>query len=199
MSVKSPLSSRYLRRMHPEISHFPRHIFYGGNLLDGVNVRNPNYGNPLLQTVCRSVAIFRPFTVLNLDSKEEKTGTSLSNPAEARLAVYLVEQLKTFSRGLSTESRIAVITPYAQQSRLLQQTFADALGPSFEKFIEVNTVDAYQGREGKQMRGRVLHVDAVAIVLTMSFILVIKRTLSYFLLSELRKVKGLVFFRMYVV
>lgn len=136
-------------RMHPEISHFPRHIFYGGNLLDGVNVRNPKYGNPLVETVRRSVAIFRPFTVLNLDSKEEKTGTSLSNPAEARLAVYLVEQLKTFSRGLSTESRIAVITPYAQQSRLLRQIFADSLGPEFEKFIEVNTVDAFQGREGK--------------------------------------------------
>lgn len=105
---------------------------------------------------------------MNLDSKEEKKGTSLSNPTEARLAVYLVEQLKTFSRGLSTESRIAVITPYAQQSRLLQQTFADALGPSFEKFIEVNTVDAYQGREGKHVRGRVLYVAVVTIVLTLS-------------------------------
>ena len=91
--------------------------------------------------------MFRPFTILNLDSKEEKVGTSLSNPSEARLAVYLFEQLKQFSHGLSTKSRIAVITPYAQQSRLLEQTFSDALGPGYEKVVEVNTVDAFQGRE----------------------------------------------------
>ena len=93
------------------------------------------------------MATFRPFTILNLDSREEKVGTSLSNPSEARLAVFLIEQLKQFSRGLSTKSRIAVITPYAQQSRLLQQTFADTLGQGYDKFVEVNTVDAYQGRE----------------------------------------------------
>lgn len=133
--------------MHPQISHFPRHIFYGGNLSDGPNVRNPEYGNPLLETVCRSVATFKPFTILNLDSKEEKVGTSLSNPSEARLAVYLFEQLKQFSRGNATNSRIAIITPYAQQSRLLKQTFADAIGPEYERFVEVNTVDAFQGRE----------------------------------------------------
>jgi senataxin len=133
--------------MHPQISHFPRHIFYGGQLLDGPNVRNPDYGNPLVQTVSRSVAMFRPFTILNLDSREEKAGTSMSNPAEAQLAVYLFQQLKQFSRGLSTKSRVAVITPYAQQSRLLKQTFADALGPTYDKAVEVNTVDAFQGRE----------------------------------------------------
>lgn len=115
--------------------------------MDGPNVRDPNYGNPLLETVRRSVANFNPFTILNLDSKEEKVGTSLSNPTEARLAVFLFEQLKQFSRGIATKSRIAIITPYAQQSRLLKQTFADSIGPDFEKFVEVNTVDAFQGRE----------------------------------------------------
>lgn len=134
-------------RMHPKISHFPRHIFYGGNLLDGVNVRDPKYGSPLIETVCRSVAMFQPFTILNLDSKEEKVGTSLSNPSEARLAVFLFEQLKQFSRGLSIKSRVAVITPYAQQSRLLQKTFSDSIGPDYDKMVEVNTVDAFQGRE----------------------------------------------------
>lgn len=91
--------------------------------------------------------MFQPFTILNLDSKEEKRGTSLSNPPEARLAAYLFQQLKQFSRGLSTQSRVAVITPYAQQSNLLKQTFANELGPEFEKLVEVNTVDAFQGRE----------------------------------------------------
>ena len=46
-------------RMHPKISHFPRHIFYGGNLLDGPNVAKPGYGNPLLGVVQMRVPTFQ--------------------------------------------------------------------------------------------------------------------------------------------
>lgn len=42
-------------RMHPEISHFPRHIFYGGTLLDGPNVTQPNYGSPLIPIISSKV------------------------------------------------------------------------------------------------------------------------------------------------
>ena len=52
-------------RMHPKISHFPRHIFYGGNLLDGPNVTNKGYGNPLLQRINFSV----PSLQVNSSSK----------------------------------------------------------------------------------------------------------------------------------
>jgi len=134
-------------RMHPKISHFPRHIFYGGNLLDGPNVKKADYGNPLRGIICRRVPTFQPFMILDLDSKEERGGTSLSNMAEAKLAVHLYQQLKEVSQGLSTKSKVAVITPYAQQSKLLRRSFADILGPQYEKFVEVNTVDAFQGRE----------------------------------------------------
>jgi len=61
--------------------------------------------------------------------------------------VYLYQQLKVHTRGLSTSSRVAVITPYAQQSKLLRSLFSDALGPKYEDVVEVNTVDAFQGRE----------------------------------------------------
>jgi senataxin len=134
-------------RMHPQISHFPRHIFYDGALQDGPNVRQSDYGNPLRGILCRSVPAFQPLTILDLDSKEERGGTSLSNAAEARLAVYLYQQLKVVTRGISASSRVAVITPYAQQMRLLRQSFSEALGPKFADAVEVNTVDAFQGRE----------------------------------------------------
>ena len=134
-------------RMHPKISHFPRHIFYGGNLLDGPNVTKPDYGDPLRGIVCRAVPTFQPLTILDLDSKEERGGTSLSNSAEAQLAVFLYEKLKEMSDGLSSKSRVAVITPYAQQARLLRKSFTDALGQRYTDFVEVNTVDAFQGRE----------------------------------------------------
>ncbi|GAX14013.1 senataxin [Fistulifera solaris] len=134
-------------RMHPKISHFPRHIFYGGALLDGPNVRQGDYGDPLRSILCRSVPNFQPFTILDLDSKEERGGTSLANSAEARLCVYIYQQLKTLTRGLSTTTRVAIITPYAEQMRLLRKTFSNELGRNYEAFVEVNTVDAFQGRE----------------------------------------------------
>ena len=45
-------------RMHPEISRFPRQIFYGGNLKDGPNVEAINYGNPLRRVVLTKVEAF---------------------------------------------------------------------------------------------------------------------------------------------
>jgi senataxin len=136
-------------RMHPEISHFPRNIFYGGALLDGPNVTTPDYGNPLRQIVCTRFPRFRPFTVLDLDSREERDGTSLANSSEARLAVFLYQQLQQLSgiANLSKQTKVAVISPYAQQKKLLARYFEEFLGPQYQSLVEVNTVDAFQGRE----------------------------------------------------
>jgi senataxin len=134
-------------RMHPNISHFPRNIFYGGALLDGPNVMDPDYGNPLRAVVCCAAPSLSPFMILDLDSEEERGGTSLSNLSEAKLAVYLYEQFRLLSHGLSAKSKVAIITPYAQQCRLLRNCFSDLLGPRYESSVEVNTVDAFQGRE----------------------------------------------------
>ncbi|KAG7374539.1 DNA helicase [Nitzschia inconspicua] len=136
-------------RMHPKISHFPRHIFYKGALLDGPNVQSRSYGNPLLQMITSQIPVFQPFTVLDLDSKEERGGTSLSNSAEAHLAMHLYMSLKQLTNDYVAQDRVAVITPYAQQAGLLRRCFGDVLGKEFAKLIEVNTVDAFQGREAK--------------------------------------------------
>ena len=39
------------------------------------------------------------------------------------------------------------ITPYAQQAALLRRTFENSLGGNYQQFVEINTVDAFQGRE----------------------------------------------------
>lgn len=91
----------------------------------------------------------KPFTVLDLDSKEERGGTSLSNSAEACLAVYLYTSLRELTQGLSAQSRLAVITPYSQQANVLRRQFENLLGRDFARYVEVNTVDAFQGREAK--------------------------------------------------
>ena len=46
-------------RMNPCISNFPRRIFYDGNLLDGSNVKNAEYGNPLHNVVINKFANFK--------------------------------------------------------------------------------------------------------------------------------------------
>uniref|UniRef100_A0A7S2XKG2 WW domain-containing protein n=1 Tax=Attheya septentrionalis TaxID=420275 RepID=A0A7S2XKG2_9STRA len=139
------LNTQY--RMHPDISDFPRRIFYDGNLLDGPNVKHPDYGNPLRRILTQRVPALSPFTVLDLDSSEERGGTSLANSGEARLAVHLYQSLLTESGGLSGQSKVAVITPYSQQASLLHRMFSKSLGPHYANRVEINTVDAFQGRE----------------------------------------------------
>jgi len=139
------LNTQY--RMHPSISDFPRRIFYDGKLIDGPNVKNPEYGNPLKRAIFQKFHSFQPFTVLDLESTEERGGTSLSNTNEAQLALHLFNNLRSATGGLSAKSRVAVITPYAQQAALLRRTFANSVGTDYERFVEVNTVDAFQGRE----------------------------------------------------
>ena len=46
-------------RMHPEISEFPRKIFYGGYLKDGSNVSKESYGNPFKEVVRSKFPAFR--------------------------------------------------------------------------------------------------------------------------------------------
>uniref|UniRef100_A0A7S4IUR5 WW domain-containing protein n=1 Tax=Odontella aurita TaxID=265563 RepID=A0A7S4IUR5_9STRA len=134
-------------RMHPKISDFPRRIFYDGKLLDGKNVLHPEYANPLSRLVFSKFPSFQNFTVLDLDSQEERGGTSLSNPSEAQLALHLFSSLRQETLGLSSQSRVAVITPYAQQANHLRRVFSSRLGSDYAKSVEVNTVDAFQGRE----------------------------------------------------
>mmetsp|Transcript_1678 Transcript_1678/g.3157 ORF Transcript_1678/g.3157 Transcript_1678/m.3157 type:complete len:601 (+) Transcript_1678:128-1930(+) len=139
------LNTQY--RMHPAISEFPRRIFYDGKLMDGLNVKHPEYGNPLKRAVFQKFPAFQPFTVMDLESSEERGGTSLANTGEAQLALHLFNNLRRGTEGKSTNTRVAVITPYAQQAALLRRTFSNSLGSGYERFVDISSVDAFQGRE----------------------------------------------------
>ena len=158
-------------RMNPMISFFPRSIFYNGELNDGPNVRKFNYGDPLRKKILSAlrkfqVCLWREFlsmllhnhstilnnfllfsqalTILNLNSSEQRSGTSLSNTAEARLALDLFLTLNRVTGNELGKFRVAVITPYSQQLSTLRNMFKNTEGTSK---VELNTVDAFQGRE----------------------------------------------------
>jgi len=157
-------------RMHPMISAFPQRIFYAGSLEDGPNVCKPNYGGDLNTTVRGNFRYFqvskalcfvyddafascacsnietsqKPFTILDIDSTEERDGTSLSNRTEANLALHLFSTLRDTAQ---IKARMAIITPYQQQVSLLRRIFQEKFGLSYTKFVDVSTIDSFQGKE----------------------------------------------------
>lgn len=130
-------------RMHPVISEFPRHIFYGGMLLDGPNVQKPDFGGELKDIITKKFPHFRQFNMLDLDSKEERDGTSLSNRDEADLVLHLYRTMDQESEGVVAQTRVAIITPYSQQVSLLHRIFGEAYGASYTVRVEIRYVTNY--------------------------------------------------------
>lgn len=139
------LNTQY--RMNPKISAFPRQIFYDGSLLDGQNVIQSSYGSELTQAISSKFCHFQPLTILDLDSFEEREGSNLSNLDEARLVLHLFSSLDNETNGLSKKSKVAVITPYMQQVFVIKRLFEDKYGLSFNRFVDISTIDAFQGKE----------------------------------------------------
>ena len=94
----------------------------------------------------------KSFTLLDLDSSEERGGTSLSNSAEAQLAVHLYSTLDKVTSGDLSKYKVAVITPYKEQISVLKRMFDQHFFKLNKKRktpnnIEIHTVDSYQGKE----------------------------------------------------
>lgn len=126
--------------MHPEIRAFPSHHFYGNALTDG-------------RSDCHAAwhkdSRFPPIVMYDVrgGKTEGGSGASLFNEAEARVvaaAIYAMNRAHFGGAG-GIRGMAAVLTPYGRQvkeiSKALQQK---GLG-----FIEVSTVDSFQGREAE--------------------------------------------------
>lgn len=130
-------------RMHADIMAFSSAEFYrgtleadpsvAGHLLSGLpDVRTGDeLGDTPVQFIDTSGALY--------DEEQEPGGESKRNPDEARLVCKKVDDL--LALGLSP-ARIAVITPYAAQVRLIRETLG-------QDGVEVATVDGFQGRENE--------------------------------------------------
>ncbi|HET6982707.1 MAG TPA: AAA domain-containing protein, partial [Myxococcaceae bacterium] len=136
--VRQMLREQY--RMNAELMELPSRAFYGGELR-----AHPSVASRTLATVLPGTTIDAP-PLLFLDTAgkgwEEVAppgSESLENPGEAEVVVARARAL--VAAGLDP-GQIAVITPYRAQ--------AAHISPALEGLgIEVDTVDAFQGREAE--------------------------------------------------
>ena len=134
------LSVQY--RMHPAISHFPRHVFYQGILQDAPSVvaqKLPFFASPPYE--------INPFVFVNIVGSRDMVSASTqsrSNPDEAKICVSLYSALAQMAQAnkISLAGRVGVISPYSDQVRLLKNEFEAA------KFdAEIASIDSFQGKE----------------------------------------------------
>ncbi len=137
--VKRMLREQY--RMNERIMSFPSAEMYGGELRAHPSVA----ARTLAEVLTPSAELDAPPVLFldtagkGFDEEQEETTRSLFNTGEADLVVARVKQL--LAAGLSPRE-LAVITPYSAQAFALRER-VEALSPD----VEVDTVDAFQGRE----------------------------------------------------
>ncbi|PHJ25439.1 rna-directed rna polymerase [Cystoisospora suis] len=140
------LSVQY--RMHPSISKFASSTFYQNQLRDAENIAD------LVQPPVPwyNIPIFKPLVFFAVNSTHMDSGTSLVNVDEANIVCQLIYLLKSVFTALGQAEwggRVAVISPYAQQVKLIRQQIKAKLGVTDGSMcpIDVNTVDGFQGQE----------------------------------------------------
>ncbi|KAI9095962.1 hypothetical protein DFS34DRAFT_625583 [Phlyctochytrium arcticum] len=135
------LSIQY--RMHPEISQFPSECFYQGKVQDA----------PRMAEICKapwhSDKMFPVYQLYDAHEGREQGGRGHSyfNQDEARLCAQLVETLCARFGGYSFAGKIGVITFYKLQVRKIKDEFIRRWSRDILKYIDINTVDGFQGQE----------------------------------------------------
>ncbi|XP_009863205.1 PREDICTED: probable helicase senataxin [Apaloderma vittatum] len=124
-------------RMHPDICLFPSNYVYGRTLkTDKATEENR----------CSSEWPFQPYLIFDVgDGREERDKDSFSNPQEVKLVLELIKTIKEKRKDLGLR-RIGIITPYSAQKKKIQEQLDRVFGRDMHPG-EVDTVDAFQGRE----------------------------------------------------
>lgn len=141
-----PIRLEVQYRMHPCLSEFPSNMFYEGSLQNGVTSRDRQLKNTHFPWPVKST----PMMFWASFGKEEisLSGTSYLNRVETMACEKLVTKL--FLDGVRPE-QIGIITPYEGQRAYVVQylTFNGSLADRREEYsrVEVESVDAFQGRE----------------------------------------------------
>lgn len=129
-------------RMHPDISLFPRTTFYNNVLKDGPGMAQKT------SRQWHAREHLPPFRFFNVEGQHQFGDTkSLYNTAEIRFAERLFAAALQCGGG-SHQMEIGIVSPYKQQVEKLKYHFSQRYDDdTFEKTLEIHTVDGFQGRE----------------------------------------------------
>ncbi|KAG5358874.1 putative ATP-dependent helicase C29A10.10c [Yarrowia sp. E02] len=128
-------------RMHPDISVFPRTVFYGNILKDGPDMATKT-ARPW-----HSKQYLPPYRFFNVEGRH-KVGENKSsyNMAEINFAGTLFSAALQCStaedRGL-----IGIVSPYKQQVKKMSDFFTQKYKKKTLEVLQIGTVDGFQGRE----------------------------------------------------
>lgn len=132
-------------RMHEQIMAFSSQTFYAGTL-----VAAPSVAHHLLcdlPGVAETALTMTPVDFIDTAGADyheavEPDGESRFNEGEAQLVQHKISQLCEAGLPLT---RIAVISPYSAQVRLLRER----LKPYLDQGLEIGSIDGFQGRENE--------------------------------------------------
>ncbi|WP_366161243.1 AAA domain-containing protein [Bacillus infantis] len=127
-------------RMHEQISNIVSTYFYDKKLKNGYNVINKTHS--LEDKLGSSIYWVKTQNGEYYQEQRPKNGTSYWNDGELDVTKSILTWL---DEHLRTKKTVGIIAPYSEQKRrLLEETS----GLHFQNLdIEINTVDAFQGRE----------------------------------------------------
>jgi len=128
-------------RMNELIMDFPNEKFYEGKLVAHPTVASRKL---IYSDIADSPVEFIDTAGCGFEEMQDTESMSLYNEGEARI---ILEHLRQFEHHINEERppRIAIITPYRQQVRFLEDQVM--LKDPVWKNVKVNTVDAFQGQE----------------------------------------------------
>ncbi|OHT11412.1 Regulator of nonsense transcripts 1 [Tritrichomonas foetus] len=136
-------------RMHPALSEFLSHTFYGGFLKNGVTEAARTYNKQVVNWPNQQIPMF----FWNIKSSEEtydNNNHSFINRQEIECVVTLINAL--YKAGVQG-SEIGIIIPYVSQQALLIDSLPEkfrnlAMNNSrFFSELEIGSVDSFQGKE----------------------------------------------------
>jgi len=128
-------------RMHPHISKFPSKHFYNSKIVNSMNMEKLRYQK------WHEDKRFKPYQIINVEGREAAFGTSLINQSEVDSIIALVRSLCDMNPDINFATRIGIITPYNGQSKLLKRKFNSVFGSKILHYIDINTIDGFQGQE----------------------------------------------------
>lgn len=124
-----------------QIRNFPSREFYKEALEDGPDVEEQT------RRSWHEYRCFGPFCFFDIhEGKESQPSGSGSwqNVDEVEFVLAMYHKLVSRYPELKSSSRLAIISPYRHQVKLLRQKFRETFGVESDKVVDINTVDGFQ-------------------------------------------------------